>query len=261
MQKLKLNIFLTKIKSKAIIAIVSGTIISLTTIGISVMTSAEPLEDKSMNVSDSNVLDDYVSSDSSVLLIAKSKDDAEKARKEAEEKARKEAEEKAKRDAENRQRNSYLQNQISAPSDTLVVSNGRFNLSLADISDQQYIDTINSWFANYPLAGFGQFILECGKANNLDPFFITAVITEESGRATSSLARNNNNLFGRKSTNGWAYYSSKEECISQFGPYINSMYINCGYNYLWKIQDRYCPNQGWAVKIASYMRSLTNMAN
>lgn len=261
MNNLKLNELIYKAKSKIILLSVSGGILLLVTVGLSVLTSAEPLNSDTIKVSDSNVIDDYVCSDSSVLLIAKSKDDAEKARKEAEEIARREAEEKLKRDAENKAKNTYLQNQISAPMETLVVSNGRFNLSLADISDDSYVSVINNWFSGYPLEGYGEFILECGKANNLDPFFITAVITEESGRGVSSLAKNNNNLFGRKSANGWAYYSSKEDCISQFGPYINSMYINCGYTYLWKIQDRYCPNQGWAVKIANYMRSLTNIAN
>lgn len=261
MNRLNLKYIISKVKPKIIITATSIIVLSFVTVGISVFTKAETLDNSKINVSDSNVIDDYITSDSSILLIAKSKDDVEKAKKEAEEKAKKEAEEKAKRDAENKAKNSYLQNQISAPTDTLVVSNGRFNLSLADITDQQYIDIINRWFSGYPLEGYGEFILECGKANNLDPLFITAVITEESGRATSSLARNNNNLFGRKSSSGWAYYNSKEDCINQFGPYINSMYINCGYNYLWKIQDRYCPNQGWAVKIASYMRSLTNMAN
>lgn len=139
---------------------------------------------------------------------------------------------------------------------SLVNYTGRYRLSICNDSDETMIQRINSCFEGYPVAGLGEHIVNVGQQYNIDPYFIAAVIWEESGRGVSPLAQNNNNLFGRKSLNGWRVDDSFASSISSFGQYIVDVYFNYGLYSIETIAQKYCPNQGWDVKIIRHMKIL-----
>lgn len=135
--------------------------------------------------------------------------------------------------------------------------NGRFRLAEHNDDDATIVSNINRAFAGYPVAGYGDYILNVGKEYNIDPYVIAAVTIEESGRGTSALARNNNNLHGRKASGGgWKSFPSFEACFTDFGAYLSQYYLDVGLTTLDTIQNKYCPNQGWAFKIKSHIASL-----
>lgn len=132
-------------------------------------------------------------------------------------------------------------------------ANGRFRLSQYSDSDSTIVSTINNFLAGYPLAGYGQVFLDAGKKYNVDPYFLVAIATEESGRGTSSLARNQNNLFGRKGGSGWASYPSKENGIWNEAEYISTVYLNQGLTSIESIGHKYCEGNSWASLIRGHL--------
>lgn len=142
---------------------------------------------------------------------------------------------------------------------TTETYNGRFRLSTTSDSDEVIIRKINNYLSNTPLAGYAQTFLDAGKASNVDPYFIVAIAREESGAGTSPLARNNNNLFGRKAKGGgWASYSSKEAGIYNEASYLAQVYIDVGLTTISSIGAKYCEGGAWAGKIISHRNNLIN---
>lgn len=144
----------------------------------------------------------------------------------------------------------------AANSQTSTSYSGRFRLSIGNNDDDQtIIDKINNHFAGYPVEGLGGTILEVAKTYNIDPYFIAAVTWEESGRGV--YLSNSYNLHGRKAVGGgWMAFDSFADCLWSFGDYIVKYYINYGYSSIETIQNKYCPNQGWATKIKKHMAVL-----
>lgn len=196
-------------------------------------------------------LDDFIGDSVFALQIAQDEDiTAEKKRQAEEEAKRKAAEEKA------RQEQAAKQAALANASSGSTTYTGRYRLSLTNDSDETMIERINTCFAGYPVAGLGEHIVNVGKQNNLDPYFIAAVIWEESGRGTSSLARNNHNLFGRKAAYGWKVSDSFEADITDFGSYIVNNYFNYGLYSIETIGRKYCEGNLWASKIINHIRRL-----
>lgn len=144
----------------------------------------------------------------------------------------------------------------SASSETSTAYSGRFRLSIGNNdSDEVIVTKINNNFAGYPVEGLGQTILDVAKTYNIDPYFIAAVTWEESGRGV--YLSNSYNLHGRKAVGGgWMAFDSFADCLWNFGDYIVKYYINYGYSSIETIQNKYCPNQGWANKIKRHMAVL-----
>lgn len=144
----------------------------------------------------------------------------------------------------------------AASNQTSTNYSGRFRLSIGNNDDDDTIvNKINNHFAGYPVEGLGQTILDVAKTYNIDPYFIAAVTWEESGRGV--YLSNSYNLHGRKAVGGgWMAFDSFSDCLWSFGDYIVKYYIDCGYSSIETIQNKYCPNQGWATKIKNHMAIL-----
>lgn len=166
------------------------------------------------------------------------------------------ADEKAKQDEANKKAKEEEQSRKNEAIASNGNTSGRFRLSTVSDSDSTIVATIDKFLAGYPLAGSGQTFLDAGKQYNVDPYFLVAIATEESGRGTSGLARSQNNFFGRKSGGGWASYTSKSAGITNEAQYISEIYLNVGLNNIDSIGRKYCEGNAWANKIRGHLADI-----
>lgn len=111
-------------------------------------------------------------------------------------------------------------------------------------------DELESIVAGTGLEGLGRVFHEMESAHGVNAVFALAVAQLESGHGTSSMALNDNNLFGMVGLR----YSSKEENIDAFGKLINEYYFANGLDTVSSINPVYCPdNYSWAPKVRSLM--------
>ena len=111
-------------------------------------------------------------------------------------------------------------------------------------------DELESIVAGTGLEGLGHVFYEMESAHGVNAVFALAVAQLESGHGTSSMALNDNNLFGVMGLS----YSSKEENIDAFGRLISGSYFACGLDTVSSINPVYCPdNYNWAPQVRSLM--------
>lgn len=100
-------------------------------------------------------------------------------------------------------------------------------------------------------------IQETAPAYNLDWRLVYAIGYHESGNFNSSLARRNNNFFGRKASyNGFASWSTPEEAIRNQCEYLKTRYFDRGLNTLSAINRVYAEDMSWHYAIESVINSL-----
>ncbi len=96
-------------------------------------------------------------------------------------------------------------------------------------------------------------IREVAQKNGVDPVLMEAIIRLESGNATSSAARNKNNLAGIMGRRGQRTYSSKEECVKHLGA-ILAKYKARGRVSVVQISRTYCQARGpWVSRVNAFM--------
>lgn len=92
---------------------------------------------------------------------------------------------------------------------------------------------------------------------NIDWKMVYAIGYHESGNYGSSLARSNNNYFGRKAnSSSYASWSTPEEGIRNQFEYLKTRYIDKGMTNPAEINPVYAEDSGWHYKVESVMASL-----
>lgn len=86
---------------------------------------------------------------------------------------------------------------------------------------------------------------------------VYAIGYHESGNYSSSLAKRNNNYFGRKaSSGGYASWSTPEDAIRNQFAYIKNMYYSRGLTTPAAINPIYAEDSSWRVAVQSVMNTL-----
>ncbi|MEK7142888.1 MAG: glucosaminidase domain-containing protein [Patescibacteria group bacterium] len=100
-------------------------------------------------------------------------------------------------------------------------------------------------------------IQEVAPAYNLDWRLVYAIGYHESGNFNSSLARRNNNFFGRKASyGGYASWPTPEEAVRNQCEYLKTRYFDRGLNSLAAINRVYAEDISWKYAVESVMNSL-----
>ena len=71
-----------------------------------------------------------------------------------------------------------------------------------------------------PLYGKGKSFIESGEKHHVNPSVLVAIAMHESGRGTSSMARNRNNIGGLIGKNGALRFNKVEDCIESMAKTI-----------------------------------------
>ncbi|WP_304427982.1 hypothetical protein [uncultured Clostridium sp.] len=186
----------------------------------------------------------------SVMMILQTKENARLEAKRIEEERIKEE----KRKAEEAKKKNRYSNKIA----NVQPQGGRFRLSLYNHSAEQMIHNIDSWLAGYPMAGLGSTIVRVGTAYNVDPYVLTAIATEESGRG--KYLANTYNPYGIKNSTytGYRAFNSFEEAICFLANLLSGKpYLGSGLTTLDQIGRVYCPSPaGWGSRITSHVHAI-----
>ena len=112
---------------------------------------------------------------------------------------------------------------------------------------------------NGVLRGKGQVFIDYANKYDIDAALAVAIAVEESGRGTSSLARNNYNFFGMRAVSGgWRKFSSVEEGIEGGISYISRKYISQGIVNIKDIGKIYCvPPDQWIANVSKHYKTIT----
>jgi hypothetical protein len=98
------------------------------------------------------------------------------------------------------------------------------------------------------------FMQQIAPEYGVDWKLIYAIGVYESGNYGSSLARNNNNFFGRKeSSTTWRSYDSAEDGIRDEFTYVKKNYIDNGLDTPAKMNHIYCVGSDWKYKVQFIM--------
>lgn len=117
------------------------------------------------------------------------------------------------------------------------------------------------------LANKGAVYLKYGNEYDVNPAFAAAISSWESGRGTSSMARNYNNVFGMLRGSTPIRYNSVDECIQKSMYNLRKTYLDDGLTNAAAIQKRYAPvgasndpkslNSEWLDGVTSLYREFT----
>ncbi len=96
-----------------------------------------------------------------------------------------------------------------------------------------------------------------GEKYGVDWKLVYAICYHESGNYTSSLARRQNNYFGRKaSSGGYASWSTPEEGIENQFVYLKTRYFDRGMDTPAEINPVYAEDMSWHYAVESVMASI-----
>ncbi len=99
-------------------------------------------------------------------------------------------------------------------------------------------------------------IREAAAKHGLDPVLVEAIIRHESANATSSAARNKNNLAGIMGRRGQRRYETKEACVRDLANLLGK-YRAKGRVSLIQISRVYCSSHTeWVRGVSHYMKSI-----
>lgn len=99
-------------------------------------------------------------------------------------------------------------------------------------------------------------IREAAANHGLDPVLVEAIIRHESANATSSAARNKNNLAGIMGRRGQRRYETKEDCVRDLAGLL-AKYRAKGRVTLLQISRAYCSShQEWVRGVSHYMKAI-----
>lgn len=119
-------------------------------------------------------------------------------------------------------------------------------------------NAIKQFFKDTDLKGLELKICEVALQEKVDPYFIASVAYHESGKGTSPIAKEKNNLFGLNAIDGAAYekafrFAKKEDSIIYFGSMIRDMYSGLTID---EIGKKYASDPEWAKLVKGYMADL-----
>lgn len=214
-----------------------------------------PVEHRKSEDEDINFLSDELA----VLTIY----GEQKAKEEEEAKVKKAEEERKKAEAEAKKRNMVSNKPSSSgggESSYQPVANVS-GLRLATHNDDYdtMIRKINSMLSGKGMAGQGVHIVNAGLAQNIDPYFITAISMTESTGGTFTIRPYN--AWGRKARGGgWMTWGSWEEAIHNQAQYLAKNYLNIGLTSLESIGRKYCPPtyMDWARKVRGFQNQTSS---
>ena len=110
------------------------------------------------------------------------------------------------------------------------------------------------------LDGIEGAVVEIEEKYHINALFTIALAQIESGHGESYLATNRNNLFGIAAYDGnegaATYFSSKSECVRQWGELIKKAYFDCGRTNPYTIGSKYASNPDWGSDVESQMSDL-----
>ena len=101
----------------------------------------------------------------------------------------------------------------------------------------------------------------------INSLFLVSISAEESGWGTSSLAINNNNIGGIKSSDGgWAYFSDWFDCLNYKAELLYNEYLNEDGSYfngysIWDVNVKYCEGSQWSENLNAIVYELLNKIN
>lgn len=101
----------------------------------------------------------------------------------------------------------------------------------------------------------------------INSLFLVSISAEESGWGTSSLAINNNNIGGIKSSDGgWAYFSDWFDCLNYKAELLYNEYWNEDGSYfngysIWDVNVKYCSQSHWSDNINQIAYELLSKIN
>ena len=99
-------------------------------------------------------------------------------------------------------------------------------------------------------------IREAAANHGLDPVLVEAIIRHESANATSSAARNKNNLAGIMGRRGQRRYETKEDCVRDLASLL-AKYRAKGRVTLLQISRAYCSShREWVRGVSHYMKAI-----
>ena len=102
-----------------------------------------------------------------------------------------------------------------------------------------------------------KFMQEIAPAYGVDWRLVYAIGYHESGNYSSSLARRNNNFFGRKASSaGYAAWSTPEEGIRNQFEYLKTRYFDRGLTTPETINPVYAEDGSWKYAVRSVMNTL-----
>lgn len=115
---------------------------------------------------------------------------------------------------------------------------------------------INAILKDTGLEGLGNVVIEVENKYNINALFIVSVMRLESANGDSRLAKNKNNLFGIAAYDESPYssafhYSSKEECVRDFGRIIHKYYLGCDRETVNEINQKYSSSSSWAKQVVT----------
>jgi beta-N-acetylglucosaminidase len=139
---------------------------------------------------------------------------------------------------------------------------------LADVTGSELDAAIKTIRPDSPLIGLGQTIVDVGKKEGINAFYIAAHAAWESTWGTSQLAKKKNNLFGYGAYNRCPYecawtFKTKAECIETVMPIIKANYLTEGGKYyngptLRGVNMNYATDPNWKNGIVTIMNSLAS---
>lgn len=110
--------------------------------------------------------------------------------------------------------------------------------------------------------------VECEQIYGINALFLMGLNAQESGWGDSELSVYNNNIGGVKNGDlGWAYFSSKAECLHYIASFLNEDYLTYGGQYyfgesIWQVRVKYCQDDtDWEGNIIQIINKLINNLN
>lgn len=152
---------------------------------------------------------------------------------------------------------------VSAPqkaTETRIQFNQNDPVNIVDVADKKVVvetggsrEDLNSYNPEAFKGLMKQYSLQYG----IDWKLVYAIGYHESGNFTSSLARRQNNFFGRKaSSGGYASWVTPEDAIRNQFEYLKTRYFDIGLDTPEKINHVYAEDSSWSFAVRSVMNSL-----
>lgn len=147
-----------------------------------------------------------------------------------------------------------------------------------DVS-KNYVTTKNSgitaWRLNQHLGGVlknkGEVFVKAGLKYGVDPLFLAALATHESGRGSSKFSKQYNNVCGLLFKDKPRKFKSVDECIFFCAERLNRYYHREGKVTVEQVGNKFCPigvkndpqkiNRHWVPKIVTYMKQIQLAGN
>ena len=106
------------------------------------------------------------------------------------------------------------------------------------------------------LKGKGEKFIEAQEKHGVNATFLVGIANLESGNGFSDYARKRNNIAGMRTSKGYMYFSSVDECIDRMAENLKRNYIDDGLVTIKQIHKRYAENPKWADIVVDRMNPM-----